>query len=136
MKIQESSIILDNLRFHAFHGVLEQERTVGNDYVVNLRIAYDIEQAMKSDDVKDTLNYAEVYQMVKEEMAVPSALIEHVAGRIGRCLLTHFPDIPKLTLQIVKTNPPMGADCDGAGVEVTFVNESRDIHLINNKTLR
>lgn len=123
MKIQDSMILLKNLHFHAFHGVLDQEHIVGNDYIVNLEINYDITQALKSDDVNDTLNYAEVYEVVKQEMAIPSALIEHVAGRISKRLLVQFPKIQRLTLQIIKTNPPMGADCDGAGVEVTFTNE-------------
>lgn len=123
MKLQDSKIVLKNLRFHSFHGVLSQERIVGNDYVVTLHIAYNIGKAMASDDVKDTLNYAEVFHAVSEEMAIPSALIEHVAGRIGKRLLTQFTGIQELNLQILKTNPPMGADCDGAGVEATFVNE-------------
>lgn len=123
MKIQDSYILLQNLRFHAFHGVLPQERTVGNDYVVNLRIRYDVTQAMQTDQVENTLNYAEIYQLVKEEMAVPSALIEHLTGRIGQRLLEQFAAIQHLTLRIVKITPPMGADCDGAGVEVTL---SRD----------
>lgn len=123
MKIQDSMILLKNLHFHAFYGVLDQEHIVGNDYIVNLEINYDITQALKSDDVNDTLNYAEVYEVVKQEMAIPSALIEHVAGRISKRLLVQFPKIQRLTLQIIKTNPPMGADCDGAGVEVTFTNE-------------
>ena len=51
MKLKESYIVLQDLRFHAYHGVLPQERLTGNDYVVNLRIGYDICDAMLSDDV-------------------------------------------------------------------------------------
>lgn len=123
MKVQDSYILLQNVHFHAFHGVLPQERTVGNDYIVNLRIRYDFAQAMQTDRVEDTLNYAEVYHLVKEEMVQPSALIEHVAGRIGQRLLQQFGSIQDLTLRIIKINPPMGADSEGAGVEV---NLSRD----------
>ena len=125
MKVSSSYICLDNLRFHAYHGVMPQERMVGNDYNVSLRIRYDISQAMVSDKVEDTLNYAEVFQLVSQEMAVPSSLIERVAGRIGDRLFRHFPMIEEIELKIMKINPPMGADCEGAGVEV---------HLINNKT--
>ena len=116
---------MDNLRFHAYHGVMPQERMAGNDYKVSLRIRYDISQAMISDQVEDTLNYAEVFQLVSQEMAVPSSLIERVAGRIGDRLFRRFPTIEEIELKIMKINPPMGADCEGAGVEV---------HLINNKT--
>lgn len=121
MKLKKSYIVLQDLRFHAYHGVLPQERLTGNDYVVNLRIGYDIGDAMLSDDVNDTLNYAEVYQLVSQEMAVPSGLIEHVAGRIGDRLFRLFHKIEKVELKIIKQNPPMGADGDGAGIEVCLV---------------
>ncbi len=123
MKLMSSKIYLRNVRFHAFHGVLPQEGIVGNDYLVNLVLDYDFSSALKTDDLQGTLNYAEVYQKVKEEMAVPSKLLEHVAGRIAHRLFSDFPEIQKLQLSITKVNPPMGADSDGAGVEVVLTND-------------
>ena len=123
MKLMSSKIYLRNVRFHAFHGVLPQEGIVGNDYLVNLVQDYDFSSAMKTDDLQGTLNYAEVYQKVREEMAVPSKLLEHVAGRIAHRLFSDFPEIQKLQLSITKVNPPMGADSDGAGVEVVLTND-------------
>lgn len=120
MKLSSSYILLQNLKFHAFHGVLPQERLAGNDYTVDMRIKYDVSGALTSDDVNDTLNYAEVFQLVAQEMAVPSALLERVAGRIGDRLFRRYPGIEEVELIIVKQNPPMGADCKGAGVEVRF----------------
>ena len=78
---------------------------------------------MKTDNLEGTLNYAEVYQKVREEMATPSKLLEHVAGRIAHRLFSDFPEIQKLQLSITKVNPPMGADSDGAGVEVVLTND-------------
>lgn len=123
MKLMSSKIYLRNVRFHAFHGVLPQEGIVGNDYLVNLVLDYDFSSAMKTNDLQGTLNYAEVYQKVREEMAVPSKLLEHVAGRIAHRLFSDFPEIQKLQLSITKVNPPMGADSDGAGVEVVLTND-------------
>lgn len=123
MKLMSSKIYLRNVRFHAFHGVLAQEGIVGNDYLVNLVLDYDFSSAMKTDDLQGTLNYAEAYQKVREEMAVPSKLLEHVAGRIAHRLFSDFPEIQKLQLSITKVNPPMGADSDGAGVEVVLTND-------------
>lgn len=123
MKLMSSKIYLRNVRFHAFHGVLPQEGIVGNDYLVNLVLDYDFSSAMKTDDLQGTLNYAEVYQKLKEEMVVPSKLLEHVAGRIAHRLFSDFPEIQKLQLSITKVNPPMGADSDGAGVEVVLTND-------------
>lgn len=123
MKLMSSKIYLRNVRFHAFHGVLPQEGIVGNDYLVNLVVDYDFSSAMKTDELQGTLNYAEVYQKVREEMAVPSKLLEHVAGRIAHRLFSDFPEIQKLQLSITKVNPPMGADSNGAGVEVVLTND-------------
>ena len=125
MRITTSYISLRNVRFHAFHGVIPQERRVGGDFLVNLRVGYPLEQAMQSDEVGDTLNYADLYAIVKAEMAVPSKLLEHVTGRIISAIEKQFPKVTSIDLELTKQNPPMGADCDGAGVE---------IHLINNKT--
>ena len=122
MKLMSSKIYLRNVRFHAFHGVLPQEGIVGNDYLVNLVLDYDFSSAMQTDELQGTLNYAEVYQKVREEMAVSSKLLEHVAGRIAHRLFSDFPEIQKLQLSITKVNPPMGADSDGAGVEVVLIN--------------
>lgn len=118
--LQSSSIVLRGLRFHAYHGVMEQERTVGNDYVVDVSIDCSIDKAMESDDVADTINYAEVYDLIGEEMRQPSRLLEHVLGRIGKRLLRSFPEMDAVSLRLMKLNPPMGADCDGAGVEARF----------------
>lgn len=118
MEMSSSFIVLQHVRFHAYHGVLPQERLTGNDYVVDLRVKYDVEAATVSDQVEDTLNYAEVYQLLEQEMAVPSALIERVAGRIAARLERNFPSIQAIDLKIMKLNPPMGADCEGAGVEI------------------
>ena len=98
---------------------------MGGDFLITLRIGYPWQQAMKTDDVADTLDYAAVCRLVRSEMAVPSQLLEHVVGRIADALLQTFPLITSIDLWLTKVTPPMGADCDGAGVE---------LHLINDKT--
>ncbi|MDD5861666.1 MAG: dihydroneopterin aldolase [Prevotella sp.] len=126
MKYLSSYIHLTDLRFHAYHGVLPQERATGNDYRVDLRIKYNIEKAMTSDELFDTLDYSEVFKVVAQEMYVPSQLVERVAGRIGERLFRRFPTIEAIDLKILKLNPPMGADCGGAGVEVHLKNDILD----------
>ena len=125
MRLTSSYISLRNVRFHAFHGVMPQERRVGAYFLVTLRVGYPLEKAMQSDEVGDTLNYAALYAMVQAEMMKPSNLLEHVAGRIADTIVKRFPQVTSIDLELTKQNPPMGADCDGAGVE---------IHLINDKT--
>ena len=104
------------MRFHAFHGVLPQERLVGNDYEVTVVMDCDISSAALSDDVADTINYAEAYEVVRKEMMEPCHLLERVAWNIGVALLARFDRLAAVEVSIVKRNPPMGADCDGAEV--------------------
>ena len=126
MRITSSYISLRNIRFHAFHGVMPQERRVGGDFLVNLRVGYPLEQAMQSDEVGDTLNYATLYEVVKTEMMQPSNLLEHVAGRIADAIVKRFPQVTSIDLALTKQNPPMGADCDGAGVEIHFIKDKTE----------
>lgn len=108
---------LENLRFYAYHGVMPQEGVIGNEYTVNIRMKVDASKAMVSDDVADTVNYAEVYEAIKQEMAIASKLLEHVAGRIVARLFKDFPTIEQIELKLAKRNPPMGADIDAAAFE-------------------
>ena len=126
MKLTEGYVILKDVRFHAFHGVMPQETKVGADFIVNLRIGYPLGKAIESDKVGDTLNYAEVYDLVKQEMEQSSKLLEHVAGRIVKVIGQHYPLVTSIDLTLMKQNPPIGADSEGAGVE---------IHLINDKSV-
>ena len=116
----ETYVYLKEIRFYAFHGVMPQEQLVGGEFMVSLRVAYPFEGAMESDDVTDTLNYAELYALVKEQMDIPSRLLEHVAGRIVKAIQMQYPQVTRIELKITKQNPPMGADCEGAGVEVIW----------------
>ena len=112
-------VFVKNIRLHAFHGVMPQERITGNDYLVSVSAGCPLAAAAESDSVDDTLNYAHIYNIVKEEMALQSNLVEHVAGRIGRRVLAELPLADNVRVEVVKLNPPMGAACDGAGVELT-----------------
>ena len=123
MKMQSGFICLRNVRLHAYHGVLEQERCVGNDYILSVRVGYDFSSALTSDDLSDTLNYASLYDFMVREMQEPSQLLEHVAGRIGQSIFKAFPQATSVWLSITKLNPPFGADCEGAGVEINLIND-------------
>lgn len=118
MTLKESFIYLREVRFHAFHGVMPQERAVGADFTVSIRAGFDVGRAMVTDDVADTVSYAAIYEIARREMAVPSRLVEHVAGRIASAVAEAFPAVTSVRVSVTKDNPPMGADSRGAGVEV------------------
>ena len=119
----KSNIFINGLRLYAFHGVLPQERQVGGEFTVDLRVHYNIYKATETDRVEDTISYADLCDIVKREMAQPSALLEHVAGRIAKTVIQTYPSVESVWLRLTKVNPPMGADCSGAGVELEVINE-------------
>ncbi len=116
MTIERTSIFIEGLRFHAYHGVMPQERVVGHEFDVDIRLWVDYSDAIETDELTDTVNYAEVYEVIKAEMAVPSKLVEHVTGRIAKSVLAHFEQVMEVEVRLRKVNPPMGADCKGVGV--------------------
>lgn len=125
MRKVQSSIFIRDLRLYAYHGVMPQERTVGGWFIVSLRVHYNIIRAMETDNVSDTLNYADLCGLVRKEMEQPSNLLEHVAGSIAQAVIDSCSHVEAVDVTLTKENPPMGANCGGAGVE---------LHLINDKT--
>lgn len=104
-------ITIDSLIIHARHGVLDQERRVGNDFIVD--IVLDVPAAVsaeESDELADTVNYADVVEIVRAQMRVPSRLLEHVAGRIRRAICQRYPGIVAGgSVTIRKPAPPIPA---------------------------
>ncbi len=111
-------IILENMEFHAYHGVLEHEKKEGNTFIVSLSIDFDTSIAGASDCLEDTLNYQWVYDAVKEEMETPSELIEHIAQRIMDHLMLYFPRIEAISLKLSKLNPPLGGKVEKVTIQL------------------
>ena len=65
MKINSSYILLKEIRCYAYHGVAPQENLIGNEYLIDLKLKVDISKATRTDEVADTVNYAEVHQVIK-----------------------------------------------------------------------
>ena len=101
------TIELDGMEFRANHGCLERERIIGNDFVVDFRGNLDMAAAMESDDLDDAINYALIYNVVAREMAQPSNLLEHVAGRIVKALEAEFPQFVSFSVRVSKKRPPV-----------------------------
>lgn len=113
-----SIIRIEKMNFYAFHGCFAEEREIGTRFRVDVAMKVDTLKAEKSDDINDTVNYLEVYQLVKKQMMIPSHLLEHVARRIGEAVIAHFPDVESITVKVSKLNPPLGGQMDCVSVEV------------------
>lgn len=123
MNINSCYIYLENVLFFAHHGVSPQETVVGNEFSITLKLKVNFSAATATDDINDTISYADVYAALKQEMEIPSRLLEHVCGRMANRLFQEFATIEEIELKLSKRNPPMGADIDTAGVEIHCTRE-------------
>ena len=109
-------IELKKMIFHAYHGVMKQEQIVGNTYRIDLKLFLDLSKAIESDNIDDTVNYAEIFNLAKKEMTVSSQLIEHAAGRIVQKIKLKYPSVSKINIRLAKINPPIEGELQEAAV--------------------
>ena len=111
-------IRVEQMEFYSYHGHYEEERIVGNRFIVDLTMETDCKKAAITDELKDALDYQRAYEVVKEEMKEKSYLLEHIAGRILNALFAHFPELDKAHVKVSKLNPPMGGKIQAVSVEM------------------
>ncbi|MDO5616875.1 MAG: dihydroneopterin aldolase [Cruoricaptor ignavus] len=113
-----SKIIIENLKIYAFHGVLPEENVTGTYYLINVEMHANLWKASETDNLNDTINYAEVNDIIHQEMKIPSQLLEHVVGRIINKINENFSKIEYIKVKLTKTSPPMKGEMDGVSVEM------------------
>lgn len=111
-----STIVLKGMEFYAYHGCFAEEKIVGTNFLVDLYLNLDTSKAQKSDRVEDTINYVDVYALVKKEMQISSNLIENLAARIRDSILATYPQIESLKMELTKLNPPIGELINGVSI--------------------
>lgn len=109
-------IQIEGMEFYSFHGHYQEERIVGNKFLVDLTIETEMQIPSESDNLKDAVNYQLAYQIVKQEMEKKSHLLEHIAGRILNSLYSEMQGIKKATVKVSKLNPPMGGKISSVSV--------------------
>ena len=96
------------MEFYAYHGCFKEEQIIGTYFNVDLYMEVDTEKAERSDKLGDTVNYQEVYLLVKKEMEIKAKLLEHVGRRILDSVMQHYPEVKSAEIKISKMNPPLG----------------------------
>lgn len=113
-------IRLKGLQIYAYHGVLPQERETGSYFYINICLTTDFTEAAITDNLEKTISYADVFEAIKDEMNIPSLLLENVCERIGNRLFNDFPTINEIDIELTKENPPMGAFAQSIGVSAHY----------------
>lgn len=117
-------ICLEGLEFHAYHGVYPHERSSGNKFEVDVIVETTINPSAFADDLAGTINYEDLYAVVRTEMEKPSKLLERVGHEMAAEILSKFPQARSVTITIAKFNPPIGGVCRKAAVTISQARES------------
>lgn len=105
-------IKVENIKVYAHHGCLREEAIVGSHYLVDVAVQANLEKASSSDDLSDTVDYVHINHIVKEEMKIPSRLLEHVGQRIIQRIFKEISIVHKAEVSVSKINPPIGGDVE------------------------
>ncbi len=113
-----SLISLEGMEFFAYHGCYPEEQVVGTKFIVDLYIEADLSKSEKNDNLSDTINYQEVYLIVKKEMENNSFLLEHVGKRILNSVKENFPEIREVKVKVSKMNPQLGGKIKNVSISL------------------
>jgi len=108
------TIHLHNLKFHSFHGLYEEEKIAGNDFELNVNIALNSNGKIKK--LGDTVDYVDVYEIIKNRMAIPTALLETVAQDLAQLIYEYDTRIRTIDISIKKLHPPIANFTGNVGV--------------------
>ena len=112
-------IYVNKMVFYGYHGVYGEERTLGQRFYVDVALELDLKPAGRSDDLKQTVNYAEVYDIVKQIVeGPPYRLIESVAESIAQALLKRFITVASCRVKVTKPDPPIPGHYDSVAVDI------------------
>lgn len=107
---------LNGVRLYAHHGCLPEETAIGGHYTVDVAVNTNFMKAAESDELIDTVDYVVLNRIVKEEMAIPSKLIEHVGKRILDRVYSELNSIERVKVKITKICPPINGDVNNVSI--------------------
>ena len=111
-------IFVEGIKIYANHGCFKEETAIGTNFQVDVVLDADLTKPALSDDINDAVNYQEVFSVIKEQMAIPSHLLEHVSKRIMDALFIDFPTVTKIKSKVAKLNVPLGGQIDNVAIQI------------------
>ena len=113
-------IHINKMEFYGYHGVFSEETRLGQRFTVDLTVEVDLSKAGRSDQLEDSINYAELYQVCKDVVEGPAVkLIETVAEKISTKILGDFNAISVCHITVIKPDPPIPGHYQSVAVEIT-----------------
>ena len=112
-------ILLKNMAFFGTHGVLQEEKVLGQKFFIDIELNIDLKPAGKTDDLTQTVSYAEVYDIVKNHAENKCYdLLEALGENICNSILKEYVDISEVIIEIIKPEAPVKAIFDFMGVSL------------------
>lgn len=112
------TIKLNNLRFHAFHGLYHEEQNAGNDFIVNLSVTYLPAQSIVQ-TLSETLDYGALFEIIKTEMQKPRLLLETFVMEVAEIIYKRFRVIRTIEISLEKIQVPLSGFSGSAVVSFT-----------------
>ena len=113
------TVFMDGLTFYGYHGVFPEETRLGQRFIVSLRLRCDTTRASRTDDLRDTVDYGKVYNIVEEIVqGEPCRLVETVAQRIAQGVLDAHATVWSVVVRVEKPQAPLHGVFAAVGVEV------------------
>ncbi|MDQ2719776.1 MAG: dihydroneopterin aldolase [Bacteroidota bacterium] len=109
------TVQLHNLLFNGFHGIHEEERILGNEYIIDASLEFH-ESAEVITHIDDTINYEPIYNFIKKRMSIPTPLLETIVMEIGNEIHAEYPMLKSINISIKKLHPPIEGIQGAAGV--------------------
>lgn len=112
-------IILRGMLFHGYHGVFVEENKLGQKFLVDVDAWVDLSKAGESDDLEQSVSYADMYKQIKVIVeGPPFKLVESVASAIANALLSTHPSISDVRVKVCKPHVAVEGVLDHLGVEI------------------
>lgn|SRR5574344_1161515 len=116
---------INDMIFFSRHGCFDEEKKIGNKFIVHFSAETDMTAAAISDSLDDAVDYQKIYKIIKEEMGITSNILENVGGRILKRIREAFPSLVSAEISISKLNPPIGGQVGSFKVSMSYGNENQ-----------
>jgi dihydroneopterin aldolase len=109
-------ITLKNIKIISNHGCLEEEELIGSEYVLNIEVQADLTKSALTDNLVDTIDYVDIYNIGYKHTIRRKKLLEPVIQAICDEILHKYPMAQSVHGELQKINPPIGGDVEYVSV--------------------
>jgi dihydroneopterin aldolase len=113
-------VVLEGMEFFGYHGVYPEENLLGNRFRVDLELQTNFKVAMETDRLEGTIDYAQLYTLVKARMDKQVKLLEHLGYGIVQDIRAAYPEVNHIRITLKKQQPAIGGLVDFSGVTLSY----------------